>query len=574
MATTIGDQRQYMALERIRVPENVRPLDLEHVDWLAGSIELLGILVPVVVRSDGEDFELVAGFHRIAAAHKLGLAEVPYVVRDAETEDTDRAVENIARKQLNPYEEARALHAMLARGLTEDGAAQALGWPKQRVTTRVKLLALPERAQEMVGTGVLPLTAVDVLRAIGEVSKPIQQLLIDYLDHDETNWLCERLVDEPGFVIGRAINEIGTKDVWAAFLNGAPRYSIEDLKLGKKTAALYAEAEKLHKQINQYAFGPPEIRFAEADVDQARAAGVLIELDHGSPIITDRALYRELVKGAVKRIVEDLRAKATAAAEQKRKAGRSAKAPVDPMTAAKRDRDAQLRQLADQAHGTNLDLGASLLNGLSAVDPADMDVARFFVYALLGGDYDNSPYTSAGERIHQLAMGGIRLVIDELRADVTKTRKDGTRGRLRIDYGPREPEAALKWLWRFVDGAKTAGELYGRALVVIAAEQHAARMVVPASQRGYPTRWNSHKDLAAKALKKLAGPHIPASLTGLERAVKRAHTAHEKAERTQREQRSATTGQDAESADHAEPDVDTVDQVPTEDLDEPLVPAV
>jgi ParB-like chromosome segregation protein Spo0J len=58
MATTISDQRQYMALERIRVPENVRPLDLEHVDWLAGSIELLGILVPVVVRADGADFEL------------------------------------------------------------------------------------------------------------------------------------------------------------------------------------------------------------------------------------------------------------------------------------------------------------------------------------------------------------------------------------------------------------------------------------------------------------------------------------------------------------------------------------
>jgi ParB/RepB/Spo0J family partition protein len=379
MATTISDQRQYMALERIRVPENVRPLDLEHVDWLAGSIELLGILVPVVVRGDGADFELVAGFHRIAAAQKLGLAEVPYVVRDAETGDADRAVENIARKQLTPYEEARALHAMLARGLTEDGAAQALGWPKQRVTARVKLLALPERAQEMVGAGVLPLAAVDVLRAIGEVSKPIQQLVIDYLDHDETHWLCERLLDEPGFVIGRAINEIGTKDVWAAFLNGAPRCSIEDLKLGKKIEALHAEAEKLHKQVNQYAYGPPEIRFTEADVDQARAAGVLIELEHGSPIITDRALYRELVKGAVKRTVEDLRAKATAAAEQKRTAGRSAEAPVDPVTAAKRDRDAQLRQLADQAHGANLDLGASLLNGLSAVDPADMDVARFLV---------------------------------------------------------------------------------------------------------------------------------------------------------------------------------------------------
>ena len=35
----------------------------------------------------------------------------------------------IARKQLNPYEEARAVKAMVDRGLTEEGAAQALGWP-------------------------------------------------------------------------------------------------------------------------------------------------------------------------------------------------------------------------------------------------------------------------------------------------------------------------------------------------------------------------------------------------------------------------------------------------------------
>ena len=44
------------------------------------------------------------------------------------------------------------------------------------------------------------------------------------------------------------------------------------------------------------------------------------------------------------------------------------------------------------------------------------------------------------------------------------------------------------------------------------------------------TRWSSHKDIAAKALKKLAGPHVPASLTRLEQAVKRAHAAYDKAE--------------------------------------------
>jgi hypothetical protein len=99
----------------------------------------------------------------------------------------------------------------------------------------------------------------------------------------------------------------------------------------------------------------------------------------------------------------------------------------------------------------NLDLGASLLTGLSTVDPADMAVARFFVYGLFGSDYDNSPYTQAGERVSRLAMAGIRLVIDEFRIDVTKTRKDGSRGKLRIGYGDsHEPEAPVKWLWKFI----------------------------------------------------------------------------------------------------------------------------
>jgi hypothetical protein len=83
---------------------------------------------------------------------------------------------------------------------------------------------------------------------------------------------------------------------------------------------------------------------------------------------------------------------------------------------------------------------------------------------------------------------------------------------------------------------------------VIAAEQYAARLFVPASQRMPATRWSSHKDLAAKALRKLAGPHLPASLTKLEQAVKRAHTAYDKAERAQREHRQAAPGEEPEAA--------------------------
>ena len=54
---------------------------------------------------------------------------------------------------------------------------------------------------------------------------------------------------------------------------------------------------------------------------------------------------------------------------------------------------------------------------------------------------------------------------------------------------------------------------------MIAAEQYASRLVVPQSQRSHPNDWASHKDHAAKALKKLAGPHLPGSLRQLESLV-------------------------------------------------------
>jgi hypothetical protein len=89
---------------------------------------------------------------------------------------------------------------------------------------------------------------------------------------------------------------------------------------------------------------------------------------------------------------------------------------------------------------------------------------------------------------------------------------------------------------------------------VIAAELYATRLVVPASQRMPATRWNSHKDLAAKALRKLAGPHVPASLTKLEQAVKRAHSAYDKAETAAREQQH--TERQAVETERAESPVD------------------
>jgi ParB/RepB/Spo0J family partition protein len=516
-----------LLLEQIHVPDNVRNLDADHVSALAGSISLQGVLVPVVVRTNADGYELVAGFHRVAAARELGLRELPVVIRNVDSEDADRAVENITRKQLNPYEEAKAVHAMLQRGLSEDGAAQALGWTSQRVTARVKILALPERAQRMLGSGQLPLGTLEQLTAIGEVSQGALDALIAFLDSDRGAPYAGRFASDPGWALGQALSETKT-GVFAAYLGTLAEHEIAQLRLGKQAATRYAEAEQLHRQLDRYAYGPPRVQFSDAQIDQARAAGVLIEFDGRNPIIVDRDVYRELAKTAISQTVEALRSKVAAATAEKKQSRRTATV-ADPATIARRDRDAQLRELADQAHGVNLDLGASLLNGLACVDPADMGVARFFVYALLGADKD-AAYGSGGDKVERIAAGGIRLVLGELRTDVTKTRKDGSRGRLRIDYDSG-PQAPLAWLWRLLDGARTAGELYGRALVVLAAEQYASRLVLPASKRAPATGWPSRKDQAARALAKLAGPHVPVSLAKLERAVARTHRAHEEANR-------------------------------------------
>jgi hypothetical protein len=98
---------------------------------------------------------------------------------------------------------------------------------------------------------------------------------------------------------------------------------------------------------------------------------------------------------------------------------------------------------------------------------------------------------------------------------------------------------------------------------VIAAEQYASRLVIPASQRMPATRWSSHKDFAVKALKKLADPHVPTTLSKLEQAVKRVHNAYDKAETAAREQQHAE--RQAVAAEH---DDGSVDDEPDEDLDD------
>lgn len=310
---------------------------------------------------------------------------------------------------------------MLANGLTEDGAAQALGWPKARVTARMKLLELPEAAQQMVGDGVIALSAVEQLRAIGTVSAPLLDAVIAYLA-DGNEWAAERLARQPGWVLDAALRDSDTK-LFAEHLTEINDHDIAALRLGKNTDALYGTAAELHRRLDRYAYGGPRIRFSDSEVDQARAAGVTIEFEHSAPVIVDRSVYRELVKQAISRTATDLEAQVIAREAEKKAARQStAGQPPDPLDEAQSVERDRLRVATEQAHGVNLDIGAGLINGLASVDPSDINMARFFCFALLGADHDGSPYTQIGERVAWLATCGIRLVIADFRTNATKSR--------------------------------------------------------------------------------------------------------------------------------------------------------
>jgi hypothetical protein len=164
----------------------------------------------------------------------------------------------------------------------------------------VKLLELPEQAQQMVGAGTIALSAVDQLRAIGQVSPELLDAVIGFIA-DGNQWAAERLAREPGWVLESALRQ-GSKRVF----EGTWTASIVTSSMGcgwVRRPRLLEEATRLHRQIDRYSYGLPPIRFSEQGVDQARAGGVLIEFEHGRPIIVDRSLYRELAKTAIERTV-------------------------------------------------------------------------------------------------------------------------------------------------------------------------------------------------------------------------------------------------------------------------------
>ncbi len=154
----IHDDYLLCPLDRIAAdPDQPRQhFDDVALEELCQSVREHGLIQPLVVRQQGDDYILIAGERRFRAATRLGLETVPVVIRDVATDEALELalIENLQREDLNPMEEAKAYKRLLERpGMTQDLVARRLGRSRSSVANALRLLGLDSAHQGMVIVG-------------------------------------------------------------------------------------------------------------------------------------------------------------------------------------------------------------------------------------------------------------------------------------------------------------------------------------------------------------------------------------------------------------------------------------
>ena len=125
------------------------------------------------------------------------------------------------------------------------------------MTARVKILELPERAQQLIGDGVIALAAVDQLRAIGRVAPALLDAVIAYLD-DGNAWAAERLTREPGWVLDAALRRAGDRRCSPPTCSSRARGRSLSCGWARRPSSS-TRRRRAAQQLDRYAYGPPPV---------------------------------------------------------------------------------------------------------------------------------------------------------------------------------------------------------------------------------------------------------------------------------------------------------------------------
>jgi len=130
--------------------------DEESIAELADSIAERGVLQPILLRPDGDDFQLVAGERRWRAAQRARLHTIPAIVRDIDDSAAAEIalIENVQRQDLNAIEEAEGYKTLIGRyGHTQDEVARLVHKSRSHVANLLRLLDLPAGVKQSLVRG-------------------------------------------------------------------------------------------------------------------------------------------------------------------------------------------------------------------------------------------------------------------------------------------------------------------------------------------------------------------------------------------------------------------------------------
>ena len=135
------------------LPNRFQPrikFDDESLNQLAISIAKFGVIEPIVVRTIGKKYEIIAGERRFKASKIAGMSTIPCMVVSLSDKDSEELalLENVQRKALSPIEEAVSYKKILDSGyITRDELSRKIGKPQSLIFSKIKLLSLADEVQ-------------------------------------------------------------------------------------------------------------------------------------------------------------------------------------------------------------------------------------------------------------------------------------------------------------------------------------------------------------------------------------------------------------------------------------------
>ena len=179
----------------------------EAIDELADSIAERGVLQPILLRPDGDDYQIIAGERRWRAAQRAQLHAIPAIVReiDESTMAELALIENIQREDLNALEEAEGYRQLIqGHGHTQDNVAKIVHKSRSHVANLLRLLDLPEFVKQSLLQRDISMGHARAIATADDPEALTREIVAKGLSVRQAERLAKRVKPGAGSDIGRA----------------------------------------------------------------------------------------------------------------------------------------------------------------------------------------------------------------------------------------------------------------------------------------------------------------------------------------------------------------------------------